>query len=154
MICWEKKISFGGYMHITHGETNLEKMLANLQPILSVESYVYCFLDYPHLPDLPVWACMCEQEGRTLIMRQEEADLQGFSYEGVWRLITMRVHPSLYAVGLTAQVSTILSDAGIRANIVAGYYHDHVFVPAGSAMAACDLLSQLAGGKEPRITGK
>lgn len=141
-------------MQNTHGETNLEKILANLQPILAQELYVFCFLDCPCLPDFPVRACIGEQEGMTLIMRQEEADLQGFSYEGVWRLITRRVHSSLQAVGLTARVSTLLSDAGISANMVAGYYHDHMFVPAGAAMASCDLLSQLACGKKPCITGK
>ncbi len=65
-------------------------------------------------------------------MKQEEADLQGFSYEGVWRGITLRIHTSLHAVGLTARVSNLLADAGIRVNRVAGYYHEHVFVPAGS----------------------
>ncbi len=130
-------------MDANQGETDLKKMLANLQPTLSEEKYVYCFLGYMHFPDFPVWASICEQEGRTLIMTQEEADRQGIPYEGVWKRITLSVHSSLQAVGLTAHVSKLLSDAGISANMVAGYYHDHIFVQAESAQLACDLLQQL-----------
>ncbi|MGB4405982.1 MAG: ACT domain-containing protein [Sphaerochaeta sp.] len=129
-------------MKTNQGETDLRKMLANLQPILSEERYVYCFLDYQHTSDFPVWASICEQEGRTLIMAQEEADRQGLPYEGIWSRITLSVHSSLQAVGLTAHVSTLLADAGISANMVAGYYHDHVFVQAELATLACDLLQE------------
>ncbi|MBI9095065.1 MAG: hypothetical protein JEY71_09305 [Sphaerochaeta sp.] len=43
-------------MKTNQGETDLTEMLANLQPILSEERYVYCFRDYQHLMDFPVWA--------------------------------------------------------------------------------------------------
>ena len=134
-------------MEARQGETDLKKMLKNLNPSLSEEKYVYCFLSYPQLPDFPVWASICEQEGRTLILEQDEADRRGFSYEGLWRRITLNVYSSLEAVGLTSHVSTLLSDAGISANMIAGYYHDHVFVPSESAVLACELLSQLGAGK-------
>lgn len=134
-----------------HGETDLTQMLGNLQPLLSEERYVYCFQAYPFVPDFPVWASISEEEGRTLIMTQAEADRQGFSYEGIWSRITLSVHSSLQAVGLTAIVSKILSDAGISANMVAGYYHDHVFVQAGFSAQACGLLQQLTRREEPLI---
>ena len=133
---------------MAHGETDLNKMLEPMQPILSEGVYVYCFEPYPYTPEFPVWASICEQEGRTLIMRQEEADRQNFSYEGLWRRITLSVHSSLQAVGLTACVSKALSDAGICANIVAGYHHDHIFVQAESAELACDAILELGMRKE------
>lgn len=87
-------------MGTNQGETDLKKMLANLQPILSEERYVYCFHAYPFTPDFPVWASICEQEGMTVIMAQAEADRQAFAYEGLWACITLSVHSSLQAVGL------------------------------------------------------
>ncbi|MBI9095066.1 MAG: hypothetical protein JEY71_09310 [Sphaerochaeta sp.] len=53
-------------------------------------------------------------------MTQQEADRQGFSYEGIWSRITLSVHSFLQAVGLTAHVFTLLADAAIRPNMVAG----------------------------------
>ena len=134
-------------MKTDQGETDLKKMLGNLQPILSEELFVYCFLAHPGSPDFPVWASISEQEGLTLIMTQDEADRQGFSFACLWKRITLSVHSSLEAVGLTAHVSKVLAEAGISANMVAGYYHDHVFVQAESAPLAYALLDPLVLGK-------
>jgi len=151
MLCWNKTAHWREYLKTNQGETDLTEMLANLQPLLSGERYVFCSLDYQHTPNFSVWASICEQEGRTLIMKQEEADCQGLSYEGIWSRITLSVHSSLHAVGLTAHVSRLLADAGISANIVAGYYHDHIFVQSELASLACEVLQQLGRGKEPLI---
>jgi hypothetical protein len=66
-----------------------------------------------------------------------------------WARITLGVHSSLDAVGLTAKVSAALTECGIGANIVAALHHDHVFVPwerRAEAMAALRKLSRgLAG---------
>ena len=43
--------------------------------------------------------------------------------------LTMLVHSSLEAVGMTAAMATALTERGISANVVAAYYHDHIFVP-------------------------
>ena len=51
---------------------------------------------------------------------------------------------ALEAVGLTAAVSQALAQAGISCNIVAGYYHDHLFVPADEAKRALEVLEALA----------
>lgn len=79
----------------------------------------------------------------TLIVPQHEADAADLSYEGVYRAITLTVHSSLSAVGLTAAVASTLADHGISANVVAAYYHDHVFVPADGAEAAVSALKAL-----------
>ena len=60
------------------------------------------------------------------------------------RLITLTVHSSLEAVGLTAAFSAALTGAGISANVVAGYYHDHIFVPERDADRAIETLQALS----------
>jgi len=71
------------------------------------------------------------------------ADQHAFGYEAVFRKISLRVHSSLEAVGLTAAFATQLSDEGISANVVAGYFHDHIFVPRQDAERAITALNQL-----------
>ena len=66
-----------------------------------------------------------------------------------WARITLNIHSSLEAVGLTAAVSQALASEAISANVVAGFYHDHIFVPqiAGQRAVAClTLLSAAAEG--------
>lgn len=47
-------------------------------------------------------------------------------------------------MGLTAAVATALADDGIACNVVAGYHHDHLFVPAARAADAMESLVRLA----------
>ena len=65
-------------------------------------------------------------------------------YEQVFCCITLQVHSSLEAVGLTAVFSTRLAERGISANVVAGYYHDHIFVQSDYAETALDALRKLS----------
>jgi hypothetical protein len=61
-----------------------------------------------------------------------------------WARITLGIHSSLSAVGLTAGIAAALAARGISANIIAGFHHDHVFVPwgrRGEAIAALEALS-------------
>jgi hypothetical protein len=44
---------------------------------------------------------------------------------------------------MTAAMSTALGKAGVSANVVAAYYHDHIFVPAEKAGLAIDVLTSL-----------
>ncbi|MEY2817195.1 MAG: hypothetical protein RL275_658, partial [Chloroflexota bacterium] len=52
----------------------------------------------------------------------------------------------LEAVGLTAAVSKALTEANISCNVVAAYYHDHLFVPVKDADRAMDVLLSLSKG--------
>jgi hypothetical protein len=61
-----------------------------------------------------------------------------------WARITLGVLSSLAAVGLTARVAGALADAGIRANMVAAFHHDHVFVPWGRRAEALTILLALS----------
>jgi len=57
----------------------------------------------------------------------------------------LMVHSSLAAVGLTAAFSTALASNGISCNVVAAYYHDHIFVDTRDLARAMDVLRGLAG---------
>lgn len=58
--------------------------------------------------------------------------------------ITMKIHSSLTAVGFTAAFSKVLTEAGISCNVVAGFFHDHIFVPSERASAAMTTLTSLS----------
>jgi hypothetical protein len=47
-------------------------------------------------------------------------------------------------VGLTATVATALAEAGIACNVVAGFHHDHLFVPWERREDALAILSDLS----------
>lgn len=63
---------------------------------------------------------------------------------GEWARISLGVHSSLDAVGLTSVFSGALSDAGISSNIVAALYHDHIFVQWDRREEALRVLQALA----------
>ena len=58
-----------------------------------------------------------EPEGLTLIMAREAADLRGLPYDHVMAWLTLTVHSSLAAVGLTAAVAAALAQANISCNV-------------------------------------
>ena len=88
-------------------------------------------------------AAVTEREGLTLVIPKSKADESGISYESVFRCITLTVHSSLDAVGLTAAFSSKLAEHGISANVVAGYFHDHIFVQRELAEKAIEAIGEL-----------
>ena len=78
------------------------------------------------------------------MVRREIADEAGLAYEFVGSWITLTVHSSLDAVGLTAAFSTALAQAGIGCNVLAGRYHDHILVPHAQRENAVAVLRALA----------
>ena len=127
------------------GETNLEKLLATLLPRLLDDEYVFCSMEnarYGEHKELEPLATFAESEGLTLIVPKNRADQYGLRYDSVYRCITLMVHSNLDAVGLTAAVSTKLAEHGISANIIAAYYHDHIFVPVEKADRALAALNE------------
>jgi hypothetical protein len=61
-----------------------------------------------------------------------------------WARITLTVHSSLAGVGLTARVAAVLAAQGIAANLVAGFHHDHLFVPWARREEALAMLRSLS----------
>jgi len=127
------------------GETNLSKLLSSMKPSLSDERFVFitATASMNNLARLEPWALISEDEGKTLIIDKGKADSNNLPYQGVFKRITLTVHSSLEAVGLTAAVSTKLADHGISANVVAAFFHDHIFIPEGKAGQAMEALEEL-----------
>jgi hypothetical protein len=126
------------------GETDLAVLLASMSPELHAGSYVFVVGDGPGAREHAV-VTVVEPEGTTLVLPRERADELGLPYAFVASWITLRVHSALDAVGLTAAFATALTHEGISANVVAGYYHDHLFVPEDRRDDALRALRRLAG---------
>lgn len=127
------------------GEENLQILLENMAPVLSDEEYVFITLngsygDYRHLEPLCSYK---EKEGLSLVVPRKLAEANGIDVDGIFKVITLEVHSSLNAVGLTAAVASKLSSAGISANVIAAYYHDHILVQAEHADQALSALKEL-----------
>lgn len=129
------------------GETNLDTLLRSLSPRLNPGRYVFCSVaaDSP-VDSQAIVGSFREAEGLSLILAQEDADRLGLAYDHVAAWISLSVHSALEAVGLTAAFASALAAAGISCNVVAGYYHDHLFVAAADAERAMAVLQQLANG--------
>jgi hypothetical protein len=119
------------------GETDLNTLLAKIEPRLDPEEFVYCTVPQP-VGD-PV-CCFREAEGFTLILRRTEAGRLGLPYTYPCRMITLTVHSSLEAVGLLASLAALLVERAISVNVVSAYYHDHLFVPVERAEEAVEVL--------------
>ncbi len=132
------------------GETDLTRLLKGMRPVLQAEILVFASLseeEAKHLPaGLRPLGLFREPEGVTVIIPAEEAAALGLTASAPMRQITLTIHSALEAVGLTAAFSGALAAAGISANVVSGYYHDHIFVPAGDAERAMAVLQALAEG--------
>ena len=127
--------------------TDLDTLIQNLEPRILPAAYVFCSLedaDYGALSHTSPLASFAEPEGLTLVLTRESADQEGLAYEGAFRCISLQVHSSLEAVGLTAAVTGELAAHDISVNVIAGYHHDHIFVPSHQAEPALRLLETMS----------
>lgn len=127
------------------GETDLRKLLGGMRPQLNPGAYVFTTVPGSTPPSgvSPI-VTVAEGEGLTLVLRRDEADLAGLAYDFVAGWITLLVHSALEAVGLTAAIAEELARAGLSCNVVAGFYHDHLFVPYDRVGEAVVALNRLA----------
>ena len=127
------------------GELDLGKLLSSLEAVLADGIYVFATLDDKEVPnDLSPRMIFREEEGTTLIILETDAKAAGLNYEFPCRMITLNVHSSLEAVGFIAHIATRLAEHGMGVNPVAGYYHDHLFVPLGREQEALNILNDIA----------
>lgn len=132
------------------GETNLARLLQSMTPQLNPGQYVFCCIPAEYdCSGLQPIASLRESEGLSLVLPREVADAYNLSYDYVAAWITLEVHSSLAAVGLTASFSTALAQAGISCNVVAGFHHDHLFVPCERAEKALSTLCALSAASLP-----
>lgn len=111
------------------GEKDLEQLLKSMKPEHNSGEYVFCkveSLEGIKLGDIEMF--FKEKEAITLILKKEIAHQLQLDYSVVMSWITLTVHSSLEAVGLTAAFSKALSKEQISCNVVAAFYHDHIFV--------------------------
>ncbi|KAL1305218.1 hypothetical protein AAFC00_002136 [Neodothiora populina] len=156
------------------GTSDLSNLIRTMRPTLHPSTFIFCHIlsspsstsrpQAPHLPSLPtnleIQCLFREAEGWTLIateaslQRSLEAETEG-SLEAIreqvddasnrWCMITLNVHSSLLAVGFIAAVAQRLKMSGIPSNVIAGYFHDHIFVPEGKVrdtMVALEAMSR------------
>ena len=117
-----------------------------MEPVLDERDFVFCSfptLDWDQMRELNPIGIFHEKEGVTFILDRKDAVDKKIDYLSVYRLITLNVHSSLDAVGLTAAFSAKLAEKNISANVVAAYYHDHIFVPEEKAEQALEAILEL-----------
>ena len=134
-------------MNNDNGGSNLSELIKHMSPVLRSDEYVFLSFqkdNYGDHKELQPVASFLEEEGLTLVVSKEMADNHQHAYSGVFRCITLQVHSSLEAVGLTAAFATQLTQYGISANVVAGFYHDHIFVGVDDAAKAVEALQELS----------
>lgn len=127
------------------GETDIGILLRSMNPVLHEGEYVFCPLEGNVNIDIRhVLGSFKEDEGTTIVVEKRVADEMKLTYTFVSSWITLQVHSSMEAVGLTAAFSTALSDAGISCNVIAAFYHDHIFVPVTDKLRAMEILTRLS----------
>lgn len=127
------------------GEKNLGKLIIGMTPILHEGTYVFSTVKNLNLVSREDTICeFKEKEGTTIVIEQQKADAIGLTYDYVAAWLTLTIHSSLEAVGLTALFSSELAKHEISCNVIAGYYHDHIFVDIKNAEKAMTVLSKLS----------
>ena len=116
-----------------------------MNPRLNEGEYVYCTVQkIPQVDMDQILFVFKEQEGFTLVLNKKVADELYLNYSFVASWITLTVHSSLKAIGLTAAFSKALTANNISCNVVAGYYHDHLFVEIKDAQKAMVTLKKFS----------
>lgn len=128
------------------GEAALARLLATLEPRLDDVGYEFTTSGRrPSEPEIDrATAVVREEEGWTVVRPAEGAGAD------VWARIVLTVHSDLAAVGLLAAVTVRLAEEGIPVNAMAGWFHDHLYVPwprRNDAMAALVGLQRDAAAK-------
>ena len=124
------------------GETDLTLLLRQMRPELHAAPHGFALA--PQHPIPAPFALIAEDEGMTVIATVAALVAAGLHVSDPMARITLTVHSALTAVGLTAAFAAALGANGISANVVAGFHHDHIFVPwdrRHDAMAALQALS-------------
>jgi uncharacterized protein len=123
-------------------EHDLSLLLRHMRPVLHPVPHGFA-VAAPGAVASP-FALIAEDEGMTVIAPLPALEAAGLDGAEPMARISLTIHSALTAVGLTAAIATALAARGISANVVAGFHHDHIFLPwdrRDDAMAALRALS-------------
>ena len=127
------------------GERDLARLLASLTVTSRAGEFAFVARPAPDLALATVaLAMVTEDEGITYVLPCEVADARGLPYDFRAAWLTLGVHSALDAVGLTAAFASALARRGIACNVLAGFHHDHLLVPADRRDDALAVLADLA----------
>jgi hypothetical protein len=127
------------------GEKNLDTLLKSMKPKHNVGEFVFCKTENLEQINLSqIIMSFKEEESITIIAEKAVADKLDLDYSFIASWITLTVHSSLEAVGLTAAFSKALSENRISCNVVAAYYHDHIFVDQKDTEKAMAILNEFS----------
>ena len=131
------------------GETNLDILLKNMQPVLHEGIYVFHSSDIALSETIALNPIMIfqEREGTALILEKKNADNANLIYHYPSKMITLNVHSSLNAIGFLAAITRKLADKNISVNPVSAHYHDHLFIPEDKADSAMKCLYGFANDR-------
>ena len=128
-----------------NGEKNLEILLKTMKPKINLGEFVFCEVENLEKINLnEIVMTFREEESITIITKKEIADKLNLKYSFIASWITLTIHSSLEAVGLTAAFSKALSKKGISCNVVAAFYHDHIFVDKKDTEKAMEILNKFS----------
>jgi uncharacterized protein len=146
-----------GFEMTDQPELDLGRLLASIDPELQGGTYLFCSLEWGALdrgqlpPGLTLQMLFREPEGTTVVVPSDEASAAGLvgSHPSEW--IRLGARSDLAAVGFLAEITARLARAGISANVVSAFHHDHVFVPVGRGPEAVAVLEELQGEHRDRL---
>ncbi|QRM88273.1 ACT domain-containing protein [Lacinutrix sp. WUR7] len=125
-----------------NGETNLDTLLKSMKPKHNIGEYVFCKTDnLEQINWSQVVMTFKEEESTTIIAKKKVADQLNLDYSFIASWITLTAHSSLKAVGLTAAFASALTKKNISCNVVAAFYHDHIFVDKKDTEKAMEVLN-------------
>jgi hypothetical protein len=131
------------------GQTKLPQVLSSLRVSCDGVKYGFASVGVTAIAHSErILGTFQESEGLTLIAREEYFKDQGMAHEGPFAKLTIEVHTSLELVGLTSILATQLANHEIPANVIAAFYHDHIFVPYAVRAKALGVIEQL--GQDPK----
>lgn len=126
------------------GITDLKQTLSSLKVVCDDVEYGFASLADDSAIDRDKVLATFQENGRLAVIAPKAyLDSVGIDSEGPYAKLTIDVHTSLELVGLTAVIASKLAEHGISANVVAAFYHDHVFVQYDLREKATNLLESL-----------
>ena len=124
-----------------NGEMDLSILINNMKPVLHPDEYVFCCIPNLDMIDINnIIQMFREIEGITIIVTKAYADDLSLPYTFISSWITLNIHSSLDAIGFTAAFTKVLTQSHISCNVIAGYYHDHIFINSKDTLIAMQVL--------------